>query len=96
MGTEISVINLKGFDFLIRVGLDDIVLESRSNLLSEITKNDITTSDLRKYNLKKTIGFGLVIPVGGFSNNPINIRFDYAYVIEKFRTLNFISLGFML
>ncbi|MBU4446817.1 hypothetical protein KJ656_17330 [bacterium] len=96
MGTEISVINLKGFDLLLRAGLDDIVLESRSNLLSVIVKDDITTTELRQYNLKKTIGFGLVIPVAGSSNNPINIRFDYAYVIEKFRTLNFISLGFML
>lgn len=96
IGSEISVVSLKGFDLLLRTGVDDIILETRSNLLSDIVKDDINVTQLRQYNLKRTVGFGLVIPVANILNNSMQIRFDYAYVIEKFRTLNFISLGFML
>jgi len=93
-GSEIFVADIDNFKLFIRVGIDDIIIETRSTLIRKDAKKYINLNELIRLNKKSTCGFGLEMPPIKIIDKNIHVRFDYAFVNEAYRALNFITVGY--
>jgi len=93
-GAELFAAEFENFCLFIRGGVDDIILETRDDLICEDVRKDITVRRLNQLNLKITWGSGLEFPALKLSRKSMRIRFDFALVNEAYRNLGFYTIGF--
>lgn len=91
LGAEVYIIQISGFDLMLRVGLDDLDIETRSR---DFDGTDIGLDEFWRLNLKRTFGFGINMPKVRFWESNYRVRIDYAFVDEAYRSMHFFTIGF--